>query len=342
MISYQSASAPESYRSSYPKFEAHGHVCGEKAAAVRVMDAVNIRAVLNISYGGFQEADAILAFEESLREDTASFPGRFWYCASFNVTHSAELGHAEQKVRKLRRDLDEHGAVAVKIWKDLGMMLRDREGRYVFCDDARFTPVFDFLAERRVPVVMHIGDPIEAWLPLEPGSPHYGYYRHHPEFHWYGQPDKPGLDEILAHRDALIARYPETTFVCAHLASLAHDVDRVAALLDRFPNAVVDTASRAADLMRQPAEKVRGFFLKYSDRVLFGSDWEVDAATFGEAGEEREVRLAAHIRRLSEPCRYFEQTLALPEEVLTPFYCGNAARVFGVTLGAGQSAASMR
>lgn len=329
MSSNPSASVPEPYRSLHPKFEAHAHVCGDKTAAIRVMDAVNIRAVLNISYGGFQEANAILDYEESLRDDTARFPERFWYCASFNVTRYADLGHAEQMVRKLRRDLDEHGAVAVKIWKDLGMMLRDREGRYVFCDDARFTPIFDFLAERRVPVVMHIGDPIEAWLPLDPGSPHFGYYSHHPEFHWHGQTDKPGLDEILAHRDRLIERYPETIFVCAHLASLAHDVDRVALLLDRFPNAMVDTASRAADLMRQPAGKVRGFFMKYRDRVLFGSDWEMDTDAFGEAGETREARVAAHIRQLSEPCRYFEQTLALPEEVLTPFYCGNAARVFG-------------
>ena len=322
--------SPESseFGSPYHKFDAHAHVEGNKATYVKIMDALNIRAVLNISYSNFASPEWIADYEAALRADTDRFPGRFALCTSFNIVRFFEPTYIEEVLAKLKKDIDQEGAVAVKIWKDLGMMLRDNEGNYIFCDDDRLAPIFEFLAGKGVPVVLHLGDPRAAWEPLLPGTPHYGYFHKNPEFHFHGKPDKPSYEEILSHRDVLVERYPRMTFVCAHLASLEHDVERLGAFLDSHPNVVVDTSGRYPDLARQPREKVRSFFSKYRERVLYGADWDVDEVSFGVEDGERERKISTTIKEFQEIFRFFEETLALSESVLEDFYLRNAARTF--------------
>ena len=51
--------------------------------------------------------------------------------------------------------------------------------------------------------------------------------------------------------------HPALRFDAVHLASLEWDVDRVAAFLDRFPNADVDVAARLVHLEYQAATQSR-------------------------------------------------------------------------------------
>jgi predicted TIM-barrel fold metal-dependent hydrolase len=317
------------YCSVYPKLDAHTHFTGEKSVCVETMDVLNVRAVLGIGWSELAETSAILEYESQLRAGTEEYPGRFRFCATFNVTHFAEPSYADTVIAKLTDSIDRHGAVAVKMWKDVGMMLKDARGQYLFCDDARFSPIFDFLGRRGIPVILHIADPLAGWLPLDPGSPHYGYFKAHPEYHWHGRDDKPSHDTIIRHRDALIRAHPNVTFVCAHLASLAHDLDRLARFLDTFPNAMVDTAARTEDLRRHPVDEVRAFFAAYQDRILYGTDWEVDADAFNTNPSERHARIDRRIDSAREELRFYEETLALPEPILRKFYWENAMPVFG-------------
>jgi len=159
---------PAPYESPYPKFDAHAHVCGSKAAYVELLDALNMRGVLNISFSDFLPTEKLAQYEEQLLLDTDRFPGRFHFCTSFSIVEYAEPGYADRVIAKLQRDFDERGAVAVKLWKDLGMQLRDADGNYVFCDDPAFLPVYDFIVERGIPILMHIADPLSAWLAARP------------------------------------------------------------------------------------------------------------------------------------------------------------------------------
>ena len=310
--------------SSHPKFDAHFHALGPKADLMPVLNTLGVERALTLSYAGFFEPAELADYEKKLREDIENYPGRFRFASSFSVKHSETQDYAKNVIAKLKRDFDAYHAVAVKIWKDMGMMLRDEKGGYVFCDDARFLPIYDYITERRRVIYMHIADPLAAWLPLDPKSPHYNYYHKHPEFHWYGHTDRPHHDEILRHRDALVARYPKTLFVAAHLASQEHDLKQVAAFLDNYPNAYVDTAARVPDLRSKPDEEVRAFFIKYQDRILYGSDWEYDETTFGGNAKEKEQKTTKLIEGFQRVFSYFEETLALPEEVLRKFYFTNA------------------
>ncbi len=316
------------YISKYEKIDAHSHILGKKADFVAMMDGLGYGKVANISWSDFLEPPALAAYEEALREDTENYPGRFLFITSFNVTRFLEPSYVDDVIAKLEVDFSQRGAVAVKIWKDLGMMLKDTDDSFVYCDDERFRPIFDWIESKQIPVVMHIADPLEAWEPLDPSKPNYGYYSQHPDYHWYGKPGKPSHGEILAHRDNLVARHPGTKFVGAHLASLEHDVKQVATFLDTFPNAYVDTAARYPNLKMQPDDDVREFIIKYQDRILYGTDWEWTAPGPEVSQAQREERITNAINGMSRPFAYFEETLALPADVLRKFYYENAAGIY--------------
>jgi predicted TIM-barrel fold metal-dependent hydrolase len=136
-----------------------------------------------------------------------------------------------------------------------------------------------------------------------------------------------------------VAAHPQLRFVGAHLGSLEYDVDRIGAFLDRFPNASVDMAARMSQVQYQSVrdrEKVRDFFIRYQDRLLYGTD-----LTFGPDADPAEFRREAHTVWAAD-WRYLatDETqrvdminadvkgLALPRAVIDKVYYANAVRAF--------------
>ena len=109
---------------------------------------------------------------------------------------------------------------------------------------------------------------------------------------------------------------------------MEYDLDALAAFLDAYPNALADTSARVPDLQQKPKDHVRAFFLKYRERILYGTDWEVDATTFSTDPAERDRAIAKRVAAFTSFSRYFEETLGLPEEVLMRFYFTNAKDLF--------------
>ena len=194
-------------------------------------------------------------------------------------------------------------------------------------------------------MLAHIGAPRAAWLPLDENSPHYFYYSLYPQYHVYNDPSIPPWEDIMAARDRWLERNSDLTVVGAHLGSMAHDVDEVARRLNQYPNFSVETAARFGDLATQDSDKVREFFIKYQDRVLYGTD----LLTVGPGAEITEAQreelrmgtvnaLPLHWRYLTgsgelhykAPWGSFNTTtraLALPREVIEKVYHDNAVRM---------------
>ena len=59
------------------------------------------------------------------------------------------------------------GAVGVKLWKNIGMTVRDRNGKFIMADDPGMKPVIEFIKSKNLPVTGHLGEPRNCWLPLE-------------------------------------------------------------------------------------------------------------------------------------------------------------------------------
>ena len=209
-------------------------------------------------------------------------------------------------------------------------------------DDARFSPIFNMLEERHVVVLGHQGEPRNAWLPLEKMTIEGDrkYFAEHPQYHMFAHP-RVALIRAAACRPRPDARsaHPDLQFVGVHLASLEWDVDRIGDFLDRYPHASVDLAARLVHLKLQSSvdrEKVRRFFIKYQDRILYGSD----VARGKDQSDARFVeeiytawladwRFLTGEAALHSPDFKAEfRGLALPRGVIDKIYSGNARRVF--------------
>lgn len=279
-----------------------------------------------------------------MRAHFAQHPHQLMLCTTFDATLIDTPDFAEQVVARLKEDVAQ-GARMVKVWKEIGMVIKDASGRYIQIDDPRFQPIWDYLSAEGIPVLAHIGEPRAAWLPLDERSPHYSYYQNNPQNHAYQDPEVPRWETIMQARDNWLAANPNLIVIGAHLGSMAYDVDEIARRLERYPNFYVDTAARFGDLALQPSDRVRAFFLKHQDRILYGSDlgtsrpMEELSEEFLELESARiDLRYTLHWRYLSSAkVVNFEdygmdyaaraEGLNLPPEALNKIYYSNAARV---------------
>jgi predicted TIM-barrel fold metal-dependent hydrolase len=233
------------------------------------------------------------------------------------------------------------GAVGVKVWKNIGMEFRDKNGKLVMIDDPKLDPIFAHLKRRKMVLIGHLGEPKNCWLPLDKMtvSNDRSYFQDHPKYHMYLHPEMPSYQDQIDARDRMLAKNPDLPFVAAHLASIEWSVDQLADFLDRFPNAVVGTAARMGQLQYQSQrdrEKIIAFLNNYQDRVLYGTDTGLgpDSVAIEKHEATRRKWLAdwkyfntdemVSVPELDEPV----QGLALKKGVVEKLYRLNARRVF--------------
>lgn len=197
--------------------------------------------------------------------------GRAVLCTTFDPFKFSNATFAGDAVRQLNRDFRQ-GAVAVKIWKNVGMELKDESGRFVMPDNPRFAPIYADIAKQGKTLIAHLAEPDSCWQPPNKNSPDYHYYNEHPEWYMFKQPDHPKKAAIIQARDHMLEQNPQLRVVGAHLGSLESNLDGLGKRLDRYPNFAVDVAARTVYLTLQPREKARNFILRYQDRILYGTD----------------------------------------------------------------------
>ncbi|MGV3556784.1 amidohydrolase family protein [Larkinella arboricola] len=209
------------------------------------------------------------------------YPRRVAFATTFTVSNWNDPDWQQKTIADLR-DSFAKGALAVKVWKGIGMELRDKDGSFVMIDDPRFDPVFDFMAKNKIPLISHQGEPKNCWLPVSDmtvGSAKL-YFTRNPQHHMYLHPEYPSYEKHMAARDHMIEKHPNLIVIGAHLASLEWSVDEIAKRLDKYPNLAVDMASRIMYLQHQATtdwQKVRDFLIRYQDRILYATDrgnWE--------------------------------------------------------------------
>jgi len=254
--------------------------------------------------------------------------GRVQLCTSFDPFKYGAPTFAADAIKQMDQDFAD-GAIAVKIWKNVGMELKDAKGNWVMPDDLAFAPIYRDIAARDKTLIAHLAEPDGCWQP--PTAPD-NNCKDHPDWYMFGRANAPSKTKILAARDHLLAENPNLRIVGAHLGSMESDVDQLAQRLDRYPNFAVDTAARVHTLMLQPRNKVRAFFIKYQDRILYGTDLQalpgddVSKTVHGwEHDYAHEWKYFATDETL-ESDRGKVQGLKLPPEVLRKLYHDNAVR----------------
>jgi len=255
--------------------DAHAHVFKDDPAFASALKRLNLHildiCVVDKHDRGYEEAAPQNEKAHAIMNSTG---GRSAWCSTFDPEDFEKPGFAEQSIKVLD-DTFAQGAVAVKIYKSIGMELKKRDGSYLMPDDPVFNPIFADIAVHSRTVFAHIAEPTSCWRPLDPASPDYGYYKENPDWFMYLHPDHPSKETILAARDHMLANNPKLRVVGCHLGSMELDVAEIARHFDRYPNFAVDTAGRVVYFMMQPPEKVRAFLIKYQDRVLYGTDLDL-------------------------------------------------------------------
>ena len=236
------------------------------------------------------------------------------------------------------------GAHGVKVWKNLGMYAKDADGKLIKLDDRRLDPFWAKCGELELPILLHVADPKEYWYPLTYNSFHYGL-RSEKDQH-DKNPNMPSWEELIRQRDAVLKKHPKTIIIGAHMGSMTFELQKLAETLDRYPNFHIDTSARLRILGRLNPKAVRNFFVKYQDRILFGTDSSVlygvrsDDADGIKKWQDKTARFySRHLEyfetdhiNLVEPYGYAKDWLRLagaklPPEVLEKFYHGNAERL---------------
>lgn len=268
------------------------------------------------------------------------FPDVVSFATTFSVKNFENPKWKKKVIKDLRKSFSE-GAIAVKIYKNIGMELKDNAGHFVMIDNPKFDPVLDFLAQQHIPVIGHLGEPKNCWLPMDKMTMNQDkkYYTRHPEYYMYLHPEYPSYQDQINARDRMLEKHPNLRFIGAHLGSLEWDTDELAKRLDRFPNMAVDMAARVSNLQyltMKDWQKVHDFFIKYQDRLIYGTDRIADGTK--KAAEVEEFVHSAWLRDWQFFCtgdtmnsNSFEggfRGLDLPKEVIDKIYRGNAEKWF--------------
>ena len=259
--------------------------------------------------------------------------GHVRLCTSFDPFQFSNADFAASAARSLDHDFA-NGAIAVKIWKNIGMELRDENGRYVLADNPGLEPIYRDIESHDRTLLAHQAEPDEAWRAPNPNGLDYSYYKDNPVWYMYNKSYAPSKQEILNARDHLLALHPKLRVVGAHLGSMEDDLDGLGKRLDLYPNFAVDTAARVVHLVVIPSDRVRAFILKYQDRIVYGTDLEFLRDQTSEAAlKEWEDQYARDWHYFSTRATFDydghkTRGLGLPPAVLRKLYHANAVHWF--------------
>jgi len=320
--------ATEIAKPKYAAIDAHNHLGGGKAqlTAERVaaylteMNEAGVRTVVNLD-GGWGDR-----LEETLAALDRAHPDRFLTFAQIDFSGIDEPNWSDREAERLV-DSFRRGAKGLKIHKSLGLGVRNKEGKLIAVDDPRLDKLWAACGQHKRPVMIHTADPAAFFTPLDRGNERWHELNEHPQWLFYGQ-DFPRREELLAQYLRVVARHPQTTFIGAHFGNNAEDLAAVGKALDEHPNLFVDIDARISELGRAPYS-ARKFFLKYQDRILFGTDTTPRREAFRiyyrflETDDEYFDCAASH--HLQGFWRIYG--LYLPDEVLEKIYTKNAERL---------------
>lgn len=320
-------------RARYPAIDVHSHLArggdripsaAELSSLVEIMDDCNIQTIVDLNH----------AFNGSVLRDIAeayaAFPGRFLAFGGVDLSSIGTAGFSERAAREVEQAA-ELGAAGLKFFKELGLRVRDAEGKLVMPDDPRLQPIWETAGRLGLPVLIHVADPVAFFRPVGLENERYEELIRHPNWSFHG-PEYPEHQDLINCQRRLAAENPRTNFIFAHVASYPENLAWVAEFLDDCPNAYVDISARFAEIGRQPFT-ARDFFVKYQDRILYGTDARPSRSMYRitfRILETRDEYFPYSTADIPPQGRWNVYGLDLPDEVLGKVYRDNALRLLRV------------
>ena len=310
-------------KAKFPFIDVHNHQRREMTREqvqklVADMDRIGLAVMVNLSGG---TGDTL---KQGLHTLAGAYPKRFVAFANIDLRRIDEPNFGENAARQLEQDV-KNGAAGLKVFKNLGMFLVDASGKRVKTDDPRLDPIWKKAGELGIPVLIHTGEPVAFWSPVDKYNERWIELQQFPDRRRADATKFASFEETMAEQHNLFRRHPQTKFINAHLGWFGHDLARLGKLLDELPNVYTEIGAVLHELGRQP-KTARAFLIRYQDRVLMGKDiWNpAEYATYFRVLETEDEYFDYYRKRHAFWKMY---GLGLPDDVLKKIYYKNALKL---------------
>lgn len=335
--------------SKFKKLDLHMHITSDALYLREVMDSYNLKMLVMVNEG--LKVERLKVQTDVAIDLYKKHPRYFTWLTTFGFERMYDADYADRVKEDLKFSFD-NGAVGVKVWKDIGMQVKNLRGELVQIDDPIFDPILNYIQAEGKTLFTHIGDPVSNWLYFDQNWRQNRWYTIDPVNPWNRVGDFSGevsYDKMLLAYERMLSKNPNLRIIGCHLASMSFDLDVLARVMDKYPNFAVETSSTMSSLMGQARGKVRSFFIKYQDRIMYAldksgglvaTDFFVDMTKVNERWtpervvEEKKELIQAYNREFTYYCTddvinvgdYSIRGLALPDDILQKFFYSNAVK----------------
>ena len=284
---------------------------------IKEMDKLNMKVMVNLSG---RSGNSIVQSAKNIRDN---YPKRFIVFANVDFSGVGQEGWTEKAAKQLEEDV-KNGANGLKVFKNLGFSVTDKDGKRVAIDDPRLDLIWDKAGELKIPVLIHTADPKPFWDPMDEKNERWLELATHDRRKRSDTNPAP-WQQLIEEQHRMFKKHPKTIFINAHFGWYANDLTKLGKLLDEIPNMNIECGAIIAELGRQP-KAAKKFFEKYQDRVLFGKDnWVPDEyATYFRVFETEDEYFPYHKKYHAFWAMY---GMGLPDPILKKLYYKNALRI---------------
>ncbi len=326
-------------KAKYPFIDVHNHQWDmpnqNLGALLTDMNSLNMVVMVNLSgrsfdifhddYGGNTMQNAgVDKLNRSLLNVKNNANGRILVFTNIDFSGIDNPAWTKTAVEQLEKDV-KAGAAGLKIYKDIGLEVKDKNGKRVPVDDPRLDPIWEKCGELHIPVLIHTGEPSPFFDPMDASNERWLELKLHPD---RARPASryPSWKTVMAEQHHIFSKHRNTTFIAAHFGWLANNLAALGAMLDSLPNVQIEFAAVMEEIGREPIT-ARKFFIKYQDRIMFGKDtWNVAEYGFYFRMLETDDEYFPPLRKYH--AFWYMYGLGLPDDVLKKIYYKNALRLF--------------
>ena len=320
-------------KAKFPFVDVHSHQWNmsvkDLSNLVDEMDSLNMKFMINLSGSGFatflgKQHLMDLNLTKSLENIKENYPKRFGVFVNLKFDNIDDENFSETTA-KILNDAVNQGAIGLKIYKNLGLDIKDSNFKRIKVDDKRLSIIWETCADLNIPILIHSGEPSPFFDPIDKHNERFLHARQKPKS--FRSPDKyPSFKTVMDEQYRMFKSNPRTTFINAHMGWMANDLDKLGKHLDSLPNVYTEFGAVIGELGRQP-RSARKFFIDYQDRILFGKDIY------------KKSEFDVYFRVLETDDEYFDYYrkrhglwkmygLNLPDDVLKKIYYKNALKLF--------------
>ena len=321
------------YRSKFPFIDVHSHhwdmPIQDLSTLVSEMDSLNMAYLINLSGSGlatfFGKQDLMEKnLTSSIKNVKENFPKRFGVFFNINFNRIDDENF-RRNTTLLINDAVNQGAIGLKVYKNLGLNLRDSKGKRVPVDDERLSFIWEECAKLNIPVLIHSGEPKAFFDPIDKFNERWLHAREKPNS-FRSSDQYPAFDKVMLEQHNMFRKHSKTKFINAHFGWYANDLSKLSKILDELQNVSVEFGAVINELGRQP-RAAKKFFIEYQDRILFGKDiYKKDEYYIYFRVLETSDEYIQYYRKRHGLWRLYG--IGLPDDVLKKIYYENALKMF--------------